>query len=162
MSITSSKKGFTLVELVVTIAIIAILAAIAIPAVTGIVSGANNSTADANAAALDMACKDFFTGVSTGTITKDNAFAVSPSKLPAKSDPLSTKQNIAKNLTVKEAVAYAGVRLQHTFPDDASLSDFQFDDADGTVTYKGENGALQTGHTQLTIDTKLKDMYKNV
>ena len=49
----NSKKGFTLIELVVVIAILAILAAIAIPVVSNIVN-----TASLNATYSDVACKN--------------------------------------------------------------------------------------------------------
>lgn len=63
----NSKKGFTLIELVVVIAILAILAAIAIPVVSNIVNTAslNATYSDAraierciNSARADIACKN--------------------------------------------------------------------------------------------------------
>ena len=48
-----SKKGFTLVELVVVIAILAILAAIAIPAVIGIINSATQFSGESEAATLN-------------------------------------------------------------------------------------------------------------
>lgn len=45
---TNSKKGFTLVEMIIVIVIIAILAAIAIPAMKGYIEDANEATAIAN------------------------------------------------------------------------------------------------------------------
>ena len=50
-----SKKGFTLVELVVVIAILAILAAIAIPAVIGIINSATQSGGASDASTLNNA-----------------------------------------------------------------------------------------------------------
>ena len=47
-----AKKGFTLVELIVVIAIVAILAAILIPTVLGYVRNANITSADQTAAAI--------------------------------------------------------------------------------------------------------------
>ena len=71
-----SKKGFTLVELVVVIAILAILAAIAIPAVIGIINSATKSAGASDASTLNNACKTVYAGVKSGSITsqsKDNA-----------------------------------------------------------------------------------------
>ena len=45
LEMRKSKKGFTLVELVIVIAVIAILAAVLIPTFSGIISKANKSSA---------------------------------------------------------------------------------------------------------------------
>ena len=47
-----NKKGFTIVELVIVIAVIAILAAVLIPTFSGAIQSANESARDANAKAL--------------------------------------------------------------------------------------------------------------
>ena len=48
----SNKKGFTLVELIVVIAIMAILAAVLVPTVTSKIKDANESAADSSCSAL--------------------------------------------------------------------------------------------------------------
>ena len=48
----NNKKGFTIVELVIVIAVIAILAAVLIPTFTGIITKANQSAVTQTAAAL--------------------------------------------------------------------------------------------------------------
>ena len=48
----SNKKGFTLVELIVVIAIMAILAAVLVPTVTSKIGDANQSSADSSANAV--------------------------------------------------------------------------------------------------------------
>lgn len=53
-----SKKGFTLIELVVVIAILAILAAIAIPVVNLLLNAAAKSTALANAQSIELGVKE--------------------------------------------------------------------------------------------------------
>ena len=61
MAITNtknSKKGFTLVELVVVIAILAILAAIAIPVVNSIINTASRNGALSNAETIELAIKE--------------------------------------------------------------------------------------------------------
>ncbi len=53
-----SKKGFTLVELVVVIAILAILAAIAIPIVNNLVNAASRNAAVSDAQTIELAVKE--------------------------------------------------------------------------------------------------------
>lgn len=57
-SVKTSKKGFTLVELVVVIAILAILAAIAIPVVNSIINTASKNGALSNAQTIELAIKE--------------------------------------------------------------------------------------------------------
>ncbi len=54
----NSKKGFTLVELVIVIAILAILAAIAIPVVSSIINTATKNSALSNAETIELAVKN--------------------------------------------------------------------------------------------------------
>ena len=54
----NSKKGFTLVELVVVIAILAILAAIAIPVVSSTIESSQRSSAANNAQSVELALKE--------------------------------------------------------------------------------------------------------
>lgn len=54
----NSKKGFTLVELVVVIAILAILAAIAIPVVSNTINSSKISGANSDAQTLELALKE--------------------------------------------------------------------------------------------------------
>ena len=56
--VKNSKKGFTLVELVVVIAILAILAAIAIPVVNSIINTASRNGALSNGQTIELAVKE--------------------------------------------------------------------------------------------------------
>ena len=53
-----SKKAFTLVELVIVIAILAILVAVAIPVITTTINSAKLSTLESNAATIEMLTKE--------------------------------------------------------------------------------------------------------
>ena len=53
----TNKKGFTLVELVIVIAVLLILAAVAIPTVSGVIARANEATDAANAKSIETAIK---------------------------------------------------------------------------------------------------------
>lgn len=56
-----TKKGFTLIELIVVITILAVLAVIAIPVVTGWVDKARDAEAAANARTIELAAKAYMT-----------------------------------------------------------------------------------------------------
>lgn len=62
----NSKKGFTLVELVVVIAILAILAAIAIPVVNSIINTASKNGALQNAQSIELAVKECQSYIASG------------------------------------------------------------------------------------------------
>ena len=83
-----SKRGFTLVELVIVIAILGVLAAIAVPAVVGIINNAQTSAREANAAELTTAVRNLYTGVCSGQINqstpRDELNRLNPVTLPKK------------------------------------------------------------------------------
>ena len=103
-----SKKGFTLVELVVVIAILGILAAIAIPAVIGIINSAQASQRQSDAASLDTACNDFYAGVVSGVINEKNKGKLDTT-LPAADAAASTRKTSAQALTAADAIKYSGL-----------------------------------------------------
>ena len=79
--IKANKKGFTLVELVVVIAVLLILAAIAIPTVSGVINDAQKATDAANAKSIETAIKyaiaDNEIKASSATTTVSAALALS-------------------------------------------------------------------------------------
>lgn len=128
-----SKKGFTLVELVVVIAILGILAAIAIPAVIGIVNSANESQAKTDAAALNTAVNTLFTEVDAGTVNASNPGTISTdkTKLPAAGASASKRRAGALALTLQQAMEY-----QNLTSLSGKLDDFACDTATMTIYAK--------------------------
>lgn len=104
-----SKKGFTLVELVVVIAILGILAAIAIPAVIGIINSAQASQRKSDAASIDTACNDFYAGVVSGVINDSNKGTKITAKLPAATDNATARKTGALALKAADALKYSGL-----------------------------------------------------
>ena len=147
-----SKKGFTLVELVVVIAILGILAAIAIPAVVGIINNAQKSSKETNASELSNAVKNLYAGVSSGQINsstpQDELNKLSQSALPAANATVADCKTAANGLTVKNAVEYGGLATK--FNDD-NIKDYVYETDDGTIYYSGSH----TGGTELSLDTTL-------
>jgi len=92
MNLPRLKNGFTLIEVLITLAILGILAAIAIPAYNGYITTAKMSEAHNNLAALRLAEEENFLETNsyfTGTDTAD---------LQSKSNGLWTASNGANGL----------------------------------------------------------------
>ena len=139
-----SKKGFTLVELVVVIAILAILAAIAIPAVIGIINSANESQKSSDAATVDNACKTYFAGIVAGSITSADKGPNETATLPAAGASNSARKSAALSATIAGALDYNGTYASLN----GKVTDFGVD-SDGNIysmTDKAHSGSL----TQLT------------
>ena len=158
-----SKKGFTLVELVVVIAILAILAAIAIPAVIGIINSASQSAGASDASTLNNACKTVYAGVKSGSITsqsKDNngsncTWAAAPGA--SNSDRLKA----AEKVTLKQVQAYNGTALAlGTNGDYYYAAATQSGLSKGTIVYWDGSGTRAPGaDAQLTDETTLGTLY---
>ena len=149
-----SKKGFTLVELVVVIAILAILAAIAIPAVVGIIDNAQKSAKKSNASNLDGAAKKLYAGVTAGSITKESPAnelggiaTEKDSLLPSSKDSTVTKRSKANALTVQNAIDYSG--FGSTFANE-SVDDYAFSTKDGTIVYVDTSDTTTFASSKIT------------
>lgn len=77
--LSSNSKGFTLIELMITIAIIGVVAGIAIPSYNGYILTAKMAEAENNLAAIRLAQEEFFLennryfeGANTAAITTDS------------------------------------------------------------------------------------------
>ena len=157
-----SKKGFTLVELVVVIAILAILAAVAIPAVIGIINSATSSAGASDASTLNNACKTVYSGVKSGTITnsdKDNA-GNTITWAAAKGASNTDRTTAAKKVTLKDVQDYNGTSLAY--------ADFYYADDDyadvhitkGTISYwDGEGDKPDYCAKECDETTTLGEMY---
>ena len=132
-----SKKGFTLVELVVVIAILAILAAVAIPAVIGIINSATTSAGASDASTLNNACKTVYSGVKSGTITnsdKDNA-GTQIDWAADKGASNTERTTKAKAVKLENVQAYNGTSLSY---DDFYYASKDYSDehiTKGTIVY---------------------------
>ena len=72
----SNKKGFTLVELIVVIAIMAILAAVLVPTVTSKIRDANESAANSSASAVANNVQSEIISIKSGLASNDNKYVV--------------------------------------------------------------------------------------
>ena len=149
-----SKKGFTLVELVVVIAILAILAAIAIPAVIGIINSANESQKSSDAATVDNACKTYYAGIVAGSITSADSAKVTADTLPAATAASSAKKSSAKLATIEGALQYNGTAASLA----DKLSDFGYD-KDGNIYSDTDAAHSGSTLTECKKDTTMKDLY---
>lgn len=121
----NSKKGFTLVELVIVIAVLAIIAAIAIPTVVNVINNANKSTDITNAQSVENAIKTAQSEVA--------ANATNPSDR-AKTLINSSTKDLTALLT-----AYGVDPAVITNPKDKGAT-FVYDAATGKVTACGSDG----------------------
>lgn len=123
--VKNSKKGFTLVELVVVIAILAILAAIAIPVVNSIINTASRNGAISNAETIELAVKECQADIAArNTEVYDGTTAISNTD-PA-GNPLPTPLPNA-------ATAHATIEIAHV------AGAKSIPDAFATVTYNGND-----------------------
>ena len=141
-----SKKGFTLVELVVVIAILGILAAIAIPAVVGIINSASTSQGESDASTLNSACKTLYAGIQSGTVNNDtskDAQGTAVTYAAAKGASQSVRQAAADAATIRNAADYSG--LYQGKADDA-LADF-YVAQDGTIKFAASAAEIPSTDT---------------
>ena len=157
-----SKKGFTLVELVVVIAILAIIAAIAIPSVIGIINSATSSAGASDASTLNNACKTVYSGVKSGTITNSdkNNDGSDIGWAADKGADNKTRTEKAKAVKIEDVQKYNGTSL--------SVADFYYATSDhtdvhiskGTIIFWDGNGDKPTGaDAELKDDTTLGNLY---
>lgn len=116
----NSKKGFTLVELVVVIAILAILAAIAIPVVSSIINTASRNGALSDAQTIELAVKECQADIAARV---DEVYSGSGTYVDASGTPKPVPKASTNNSTKITIADVAGVKA--------------INDAFGRVTYNG-------------------------
>ncbi len=163
-----SKKGFTLVELVVVIAILAILAAIAIPAVIGIINSATQSGGASDASTLNNACKSTYASIKSGAINNDDSTYPDGTKITfatAKTASASQKATAAADCKLEDVQKYNGTALHLGEDGDFWYADATDDNVSkgvtaGQIVYWDGQGDKPTGaDKRLADDTKLSELY---
>ena len=132
-----NKKGFTLIEMIVVIAIIGILAAILVPSMSGYLSTARASKQEANARTIYTAAQAAVTSLETATTAVNGTYAKTSDATKAgtgkdlfdKIKDLVGETNYAKFSEIKVQVTNGGV-------DGISVTE--------KGTEEGKNGATTT------------------
>ena len=119
-SVKTSKKGFTLVELVVVIAILAILAAIAIPVVNSIINTASKNGALSNAQSIELAVKECQADIAAKNTEVYNGGTMKDSE--GQSVVIHNAKSDHANITIQTVAVAKGM-----------------EDAFDQVTYNGDN-----------------------
>ena len=149
-TIKRSKKGFTLVELVVVIAILGVLAVIAIPIVFNILGSSSETAERSDAAALNEACRDYYAAVSSGVVNSTSKGGSTQSPLPPPNAPSSQRKVAAGNATVINACEYAGLdKIKNQLNRGYDIYGY---DSSGTI--KRKDGTT----TPINASTQLKDI----
>ena len=126
-SMKKSKKGFTLIELVVVIAILGILAAILVPVISGFIETANQATDNANARLIYNASAMWYAANnSAGTLVVNGT---------------KTGFDISQYLGLSAYPAAKSTRFAGTFTSVIN-SDFSITVKAGTHTYDPATGKL--------------------
>ena len=151
----NSKKGFTLVELVVVIAILSIFAAIALATVIMIMDNARDSAAGTDAHTLDAACKSYMAGIYSGSINDKEHGKSGQLNLPSKYASNSLKRNAVKLATVINACEYQDLT---SLIDDikSGKHNIYVYDSQGTIYYADDRADLKN---YVSANTTLGDLY---
>lgn len=108
----NSKKGFTLVELVVVIAILAILAAIAIPVVNSIINTAAKNGAMSNAQSIELAVKECQSYIASGNnevYKKNGSVKLDGSKFTTPNVTIHDAKTEHAQIVIQEVAAVKGI-----------------------------------------------------
>lgn len=108
----NSKKGFTLVELVVVIAILAILAAIAIPVVNSIINTASKNGAMSNAQSIELAVKECQSYIASGNnevYKKNKTVTLDAGKFAVSSVAIHDAKTEHAQIVIQEVAAVKGI-----------------------------------------------------
>jgi len=135
MNISKKEKGFTLIELMIVVAIIGILAAIAIPQFSNYRTKAFNSAAISDLHTARLAEEAIFADyqVYGSTVATDVASVIAGAKLTAngwiatttsgESAPIALSKNVELQAKVKSTFDYGTVTAQHTSGDKSYVSE---------------------------------------
>jgi prepilin-type N-terminal cleavage/methylation domain-containing protein len=136
---SKNKKGFTLVELVIVIAVLAIIAAIAIPTVNNVIDSANKSADEANAQTIELALKTAHAEATTKTAT-------------------GSLTNISVDeLTVKDALEYNNILNSKSELPDCKQSDYHWYYTAGGKIVAAKSAPSST-YYQLQLSQKVTDV----
>ena len=146
-----TKKGFTLVELVVVIAILGILSAMAIPAVIAMINSAAESATKADAAELNKACREYYSSVISGVISSESPGKSKQANLPSAKSTIAKRQAAAEAATVVNVCEYYGLDRIAT----------HFDTGERAYGYDsvGDIKPMANGLTAVVKETTLKNLY---
>lgn len=111
-----NRKGFTLVELVIVVAVLAIIAGIAIPTVHNVIDNANKAADDSNAQSIELAIKTAQSELAANNTNPSDAIA----KLQSPPDGKSTLNFLLKTYGVNLSLTGLKQSTAHYYFDSTS------------------------------------------